>query len=97
VIGCFAAGTLMLFAILARYVHSRLTLASWNVGYGQATSGPGNTYGSTGAARTAGTPRPPKRKNIYDKWLVLRFSVAFCGLRYVHPLPPPFKPPLSKP
>jgi hypothetical protein len=87
----------MLFAILARYVHSRLTLASWNVGYGQTTSGPGNTYGSTGAARSAGTPRPPKRKNIYDKWLVLRFSVAFCGLRYVHPLPPSQNPPFKKP
>ncbi|KAK4149562.1 hypothetical protein C8A00DRAFT_18758 [Chaetomidium leptoderma] len=65
IVGGFAAGSIMLFAILARYLHSRITLASWNVGYGQSASGSG--------AR-------PRRTTIYDKWLVLRFSVAFGAL-----------------
>ncbi|KAL2136759.1 hypothetical protein VTI74DRAFT_1800 [Chaetomium olivicolor] len=70
IIGCFAAGSLILLAILVRYIHSRITLASWNVRYGQ--SGSGTRSGASGV-------RPPKQ-TIYDKWLVLRFSVAFVAL-----------------
>ncbi|KAK4246537.1 hypothetical protein C7999DRAFT_15333 [Corynascus novoguineensis] len=73
-IGCFAAGSLVLLAILCRYLHSRLTLASWSVGYGrQQPSGQGGTNGTRYG-------RPMPRRTIYDRWLVLRFSVAFCAL-----------------
>jgi len=97
VIGCFALGMLLLFGILIRYMHSRLTLASWNVRYGQATSGTrSGTNGTRSATRpgTAQAPRPLKR-TIYDKWLVLRFSVAFAALRCASlsiPLPTPYLP-----
>ncbi|KAK4125499.1 hypothetical protein N657DRAFT_268457 [Parathielavia appendiculata] len=73
-IGCFALGSILLLAILGRYVHSRITLASFKVRYGRSTSGGTNgTRSGTGNAR-------PKRKSIYDKWLVLRFTVAFIAL-----------------
>ncbi|KAH6855703.1 hypothetical protein B0I37DRAFT_61027 [Chaetomium sp. MPI-CAGE-AT-0009] len=73
-IGCFAAGSLILLAILARYIHSRITLASWNVRYIQETTTTGGTNGTT-----TGRARAPT-KTIYDKWLVLRFTVAFAAL-----------------
>lgn len=94
-IGCFALGSFLLLAILIRYLHSRITLASWNVRYGQATSGtPSGTNGTRSGNRpgTAQAPRPLKR-TIYDKWLVLRFSVAFAALRCVT-APPPCRHPL---
>ncbi|KAL2196792.1 hypothetical protein P885DRAFT_69276 [Corynascus similis CBS 632.67] len=69
-----AISSLVLLAILCRYLHSRLTLASWNVGYGrQQPSGQGGTNGTRYG-------RPMPRRTIYDRWLVLRFSVAFCAL-----------------
>ncbi|KAK4041900.1 hypothetical protein C8A01DRAFT_34006 [Parachaetomium inaequale] len=73
-LGCFAAGTLVLLAILARYLHSRITLASWNVRY--INNNP-STSGGTNGTRS-GRARP--KRTIYDKWLVLRFSVAFAAL-----------------
>ncbi|KAK3900358.1 hypothetical protein C8A05DRAFT_17328 [Staphylotrichum tortipilum] len=73
---CFAAGGFMLLAILIRYVHSRLTLASWNVRYGQRS---GVAHSAPLSASDIAPARPLKR-TIYDKWLVLRFSVAFAAL-----------------
>lgn len=72
---CFAAGGFILFAILARYLHSRITLASWIVPYGEPSGG-------TGSGRNS-TPRPllAPRANIYDNWLVVRFTIAFVAMR----------------
>lgn len=71
----------MLFAILARYVHSRITLASWHVRYGRSSG--------TGTNGTRSGPQPgPRKKRIYDNWLVLRFTVAFVALRCAHPFLP---------
>ncbi len=84
VIGCFAAGAIMLVGILARYLHSRMTLASWNVPYGQTNSSVtnGTRSGTTWRGTSGTTPRPVlARRNIYDRWLVMRFSVAFAALR----------------
>lgn len=82
-IACFAAGSLILFAILARYLHSRITLSSWTVRYGRSrTTATGGTASGTGTGTGAGARRPP-RGTIYDKWLVLRFTVAFVALRCV--------------
>ncbi|GAB1316708.1 hypothetical protein MFIFM68171_06918 [Madurella fahalii] len=75
-IACFAAGSLVLFAILARYFRSRITLASWNVRYGQ-FSGTGTNGTRSG---TPHAPPVPRRKVIYDNWLILRFTVAFIAL-----------------
>ncbi|KAL2266933.1 hypothetical protein VTJ83DRAFT_4210 [Remersonia thermophila] len=79
---CFGGGALILFAILVRYVHSRITLATWNVRYGQSTpSASGGTYGSQSASGTSRRRAPRVRKpSIYDRWLLLRFTIAFISL-----------------
>ncbi|KAL2264359.1 hypothetical protein VTK26DRAFT_5785 [Humicola hyalothermophila] len=74
---CFASGALILFAILARYIHSRITLASWSVKYGRSSGGTADTGAGTGTGPPA--LRQPKR-SIYDNWLVLRFAIAFVAL-----------------
>lgn len=78
----------MLFAILARYLHSRITLASWNVRYGRSTSG---GTGGTGTGTGTNTARLRKR-TIYDNWLVLRFAIAFVALRSAPHFSPPLPP-----
>ncbi|KAH6635097.1 hypothetical protein B0J18DRAFT_406677 [Chaetomium sp. MPI-SDFR-AT-0129] len=79
---CFAGGALLLLGILACYIHSRITLASWNVRYGQATSGGSGTNGSHSGTRpgTSSAVQPARMRTIYDRWLVLRFTVAFAAL-----------------
>lgn len=79
---CFAAGSLIMFCILARYIHTRITLASWNVAYGR-------NSGGTAGTGYSNTPRPllPRKETIYDRWLVLRFTIAFVALRWVPLLP----------
>ncbi|KAL1837302.1 hypothetical protein VTJ49DRAFT_4045 [Mycothermus thermophilus] len=78
---CFGGGALILFAILVRYIHSRITLATWNVRYGQSTPSGGGTYGSNSASGTGRQRAPRLRKpSIYDRWLVLRFTIAFFAL-----------------
>ncbi|KAK4031182.1 hypothetical protein C8A01DRAFT_51632 [Parachaetomium inaequale] len=74
---CFGVGTLVLFAILARYLHSRITLATWSVRYGRSMGSTNKTGNGTG---TDPARRAPRRSNIYDKWLVLRFSIGFAAL-----------------
>ncbi|KAK4163251.1 hypothetical protein QBC43DRAFT_68789 [Cladorrhinum sp. PSN259] len=75
---CFLLGAITLFCILVKYISSRLLLTGWNVRYGRNTEESG-----TGTANDASTRRSvvkPKMKNIYDKWLVTRFSIAFIAL-----------------
>ncbi|KAK4099386.1 hypothetical protein N658DRAFT_540594 [Parathielavia hyrcaniae] len=78
-IGCFALGSLLLLAILGRYIHSRISLASFSVRYGRGTSG--GTHGTPSGTGTNGMPRP-RRRAIYDRWLVLRFTVGFFALGF---------------
>ncbi|KAK3312393.1 hypothetical protein B0H66DRAFT_449014, partial [Apodospora peruviana] len=77
IIGSFFLGCILMLAILVKYIRSRSALLSWNVPYGQSS--------------TAGTHEPPtphslsgptrlRRKNIYDNWLVVRFTIAFVAL-----------------
>lgn len=46
---------------------------SWNVRYGQGSS-------TEASASRASTLHHPTRQNIYDKWLVVRFTIAFIAL-----------------
>jgi len=87
VIGCFAAGSLILFAILVRYIHSRINFAPRNVGYGQPSGSTGQISG-TGASGTNNSRAIRSRRRrttIYDKRLILRFTIAFLSLRWVAP------------
>ncbi|KAK0714975.1 hypothetical protein B0H67DRAFT_644774 [Lasiosphaeris hirsuta] len=76
----FGVGCILLLAILGKYIYARIALVTWNVRHGQ--SG-GDT--ETSASRSKSGPARPKlpqqpRKNIYDRWLVLRFTIAFIAL-----------------
>lgn len=82
-VACFAGGTLLLLGILACYMHSRMTLASWKFRYGQATSGgtgPNGSHSGTSPC-TSSAVRPARMRTMYDRWLVLRFTVVFAALR----------------
>ncbi|KAK4031355.1 hypothetical protein C8A01DRAFT_42182 [Parachaetomium inaequale] len=69
---CFSVGAIVLFIILARYILSRITLATWSVRYGRSSGGINGT--------SPDTPRLGPKRNIYDKWLVLRFSIGFAAM-----------------
>ncbi|KAK0665703.1 hypothetical protein QBC41DRAFT_339660 [Cercophora samala] len=83
-IACFLVGSLILLSILGKYVHSRVMVLSWDVRYGRSTNSGEGTNGTNDGTNqyTGSCPKPPlpKRKNIYDRWLVLRFTVAFVAL-----------------
>ncbi|KAK3996134.1 hypothetical protein QBC44DRAFT_377766 [Cladorrhinum sp. PSN332] len=75
---CFLIGAIVLLSILVKYIYSRISLTGWNVRYGRNTEESG-----TGTANESSTRRSvvkPKMKNIYDRWLVTRFSIAFVAL-----------------
>ncbi|KAM0321701.1 hypothetical protein ACHAQA_009940 [Verticillium albo-atrum] len=58
-----------LMIILFKYIHVRRNVLSWNVNYGK------RSEGSVDNATISSVVRP-RRQSIYDKWLVLRFSIA---------------------
>ncbi|KAH8911429.1 hypothetical protein BR93DRAFT_333855 [Coniochaeta sp. PMI_546] len=67
-------GCLLLLLILYKYIHTRRAFMPWNVGYGDKS-------GSSGGAHTRssqGYQRQPR--SIYDRWLVIRFTIAFGAL-----------------
>ncbi|KAK3390309.1 hypothetical protein B0H63DRAFT_110867 [Podospora didyma] len=76
-IASFAVGGVLLLGILGKYVHARVALQSWNVQYGQASIGT-SSNGLSGTGN--GNAAPPRRKTIYDKWLIIRFTIAFVAL-----------------
>jgi len=71
---CLGSGSLLLLAILCRYIHTRRQIATWNVRYGEHSSAGTNT-----AATSSSGPTLP-RQGIHDRWLVIRFSIAFVAL-----------------
>lgn len=68
-----AGGGLFMLAILWRYIQSRRRLDSWHVRYGQETN---STANST-------KPQQPKQQGIYDRWLLIRFTIGFVFLGLV--------------
>ncbi|KAI7786980.1 hypothetical protein LA080_001772 [Diaporthe eres] len=79
-----ALGTILLLAILARYVATRAVM-TWHVGYADRSTVNGtnaattqNTAVGSLASSTGGVPL--QQKSIYDSWLVTRFTLAFAGL-----------------
>ncbi|PKS09039.1 hypothetical protein jhhlp_003652 [Lomentospora prolificans] len=66
-------GTLILIVIMCKYIHSRLNLMSWNVVYG-------SRRGTQLTDSELGQQFPVIKRNIYDRWLLLRFTVAFLAL-----------------
>ncbi|KAI1842749.1 hypothetical protein JX266_011070 [Neoarthrinium moseri] len=70
-------GAILLLAILGRYIHTRRQFLSWNVPYGHST-GTGTGVGSQYPSRSGATTRRPR--SIYDRWLMIRFSITFVML-----------------
>lgn len=83
VILSFGLGCLILVAILTRYVHGRIALISWNVKYGERSQGTDlNNTNALGSQVGGQRLRQPRMRSIYDRWLVLRFAIAFIALGY---------------
>ncbi|KAF6814149.1 glycoside hydrolase [Colletotrichum sojae] len=72
---CLSGSGVLLIVILSKYVHTRRNLLSWNVRYGQRSN---STKSSDTLVIDTGTGN--RRQSIYDRWLVVRFSIAFVAL-----------------
>ncbi|KAF3020517.1 hypothetical protein E8E14_002812 [Neopestalotiopsis sp. 37M] len=86
IVSC-AGGAIFLLMILVRYVQSRSNFGTWTVGYGRdldTTDTDTRRSYNPHASSTGGTHRPGGRRRgargIYDKWLIIRFTIAFVAL-----------------
>ncbi|KZL70222.1 glycoside hydrolase [Colletotrichum tofieldiae] len=72
---CLSGSGVLLIVILVKYIHTRRNLLSWNVQYGQRSN-------STKSSDTLvfDSNNGKRRQTIYDRWLVVRFSIAFVAL-----------------
>jgi hypothetical protein len=61
--------------ILVRYVQSKSHFQTWTVGYGVDLE-----TTDTDTRRSLTAPRKRRTKGIYDKWLIIRFTIAFVAL-----------------
>ncbi|KAI0133291.1 hypothetical protein F4776DRAFT_664053 [Hypoxylon sp. NC0597] len=68
-------GSILLIAILIKYVYTRHQLVSWNARYLFSRRSQ-----ETGGEIINVLDRGDGRQSIYDRWLVLRFSIAFVVL-----------------
>lgn len=72
---CLSGSGVLLVVILIKYVYTRRNLLSWNVRYGQRSN---STKSSDTLVFDSSNGR--RRGSIYDRWLVVRFSIAFVAL-----------------
>ncbi|OBR04224.1 Glycoside hydrolase [Colletotrichum higginsianum IMI 349063] len=102
VLSLFGSAILLLM-ILIRYVHSRRTLTTWNILYGNADSSlPSSNDDGGSKARSvwlgSGSSRGGRSRaysgaganKTYDSWLVMRLSIAFavlCVFEYTNVIP----------
>lgn len=61
--------------ILLKYIETRRQLRTFSVGYGKKSASSSTNPSST--IGRLGKPLRPERQGIYDKWLMLRFTIAF--------------------
>jgi hypothetical protein len=60
--------------ILWKYVESRRQFQHWSVGYGR------DTDSSNSITTSSVVPKKQQTLGIYDRWLVIRFTIAFLAL-----------------
>ncbi|KAI0017538.1 hypothetical protein F4780DRAFT_591236 [Xylariomycetidae sp. FL0641] len=70
-----AGGSGCCIAILYKYIRSRRQFKGWSVGYGKNSTG-----ASMQASQTKGQRPPQQSRGIYDRWLLVRFTIAFVVL-----------------
>lgn len=61
--------------ILVRYIRSRSQFKTWSIGYGV-----DSMTTDTDPRRSYGPPRRRRSQGFYDRWLVIRFTIAFVAL-----------------
>ncbi|TDZ25643.1 hypothetical protein Cob_v000832 [Colletotrichum orbiculare MAFF 240422] len=74
---CLSGSGALLIVILVKYMHTRKNLLSWNVRYGQRSDSTKNSDTTLVIDANAGRR---STRSIYDRWLVVRFSIAFVSL-----------------
>ncbi|KAI0484655.1 hypothetical protein GGR56DRAFT_35051 [Xylariaceae sp. FL0804] len=67
-----AGGCCFVLAILGKYVQSRRQFKSWSVDYGK--------RGGLESGQNSNGPPQPKSQGIYDRWLLVRFTLGFILL-----------------
>ncbi|KAI1636653.1 hypothetical protein F4809DRAFT_373760 [Biscogniauxia mediterranea] len=75
-------GSVTMIAILARYVNSKKKFSQWTPPHGSSSGGTGvNSSISTRVSNNLGSEQKSmRRRGIYDRWLMVRFTCAFVLL-----------------
>lgn len=64
---------ILLLSIIGKYVHTKINVASWNFPYGSASA--------RRLTENDGYQVSVPKRSIYDRWLLLRFTIAFLAMR----------------
>lgn len=74
-----AISSAIMIAILVRYVQSRKKISNWTP-QGNSTAVSNETSTETIQTSRAETTYKPEKRSFYDRWLMVRFTVAFVVL-----------------
>lgn len=83
-----AIGSSLMIAVTVKYVQARKKFTQWSppkynnssANSGSQIGGGASTHSSSQRVSTAG------QRGLYDRWLMVRFTIAFVLLAYVRPL-----------
>ncbi|KAK8080604.1 hypothetical protein PG997_008422 [Apiospora hydei] len=75
-LSCFG-GCILLIMILIRYIQTRRQLKTWSHGYGKKST---STETTSNGPHISGGGSKPQSQGIYDRWLLIRFTIAFVFL-----------------
>lgn len=73
-----AIGSGLMIAVLVRYVRTRQKFTQWNPPKYNSSA-----TASEAGTSTSGTQTQKGRRGLYDRWLMVRFTIAFVLLAYV--------------
>lgn len=73
-----ATGSGLMIAVLIRYIHTRQRFTHWNPPKFQST-----TNSEAGTTTASSQRNKGGRRGLYDRWLMVRFTIAFVLLAYV--------------
>jgi hypothetical protein len=76
-------GSILMLAILGRYIYSRRNLLNFDAGQGASTDPESQTNSSNAESRYSRFTKARRTRAMYDSWLMTRFTVAFFFLWYV--------------
>jgi hypothetical protein len=74
-----AISSFTMVAILVRYVQSRKRFSNWTP-HGNSTAISNETSAETVQTSRSGTTSKSEGRSLYDRWLMVRFTVAFVVL-----------------